>query len=424
MGRLGSSRINAGPWLCLLVLVGPLAGCAPEHDRPDVVLIVVDTLRRDHLSPYGSERPTPNVERLADRGQVFTNVHASYHQTTMSMGALFTGRTPSLESEDPASPLPWTGRNWCGMSRFRAGLEDTCIPQALATLAERLREAGYWTLGIATNRLLWEPAGYAQGFDRWIELGARQADLPRPILSATHSGRRVHEALEAASRDLPVGPLFLYVHYMDVHDWQVNFESYAEAVAHVDTELGMLLDLLEERGLLEDAVVFLTSDHGEILDEEHEGYLSEGHIGNPSFQPVLEIPLIVAPARFENVDRFLRSEDIPGLIAQAAGIGWAPDPSPVLHPDELFVSERAFLTYRKGRFKSSFHRKKLDKWALYDLETDPGEKKNLIQGERDVALEHLERVAALARGLAVERSGPDEMSEEDASRLRALGYLE
>ena len=71
-------------------------------DWKHIFLIVVDTLRRDHVSLYGDALRTPNMERLAAEGQVFDAATASFHQTTMSMAALFTGRTPSLEkSLDP-----------------------------------------------------------------------------------------------------------------------------------------------------------------------------------------------------------------------------------------------------------------------------------------------------------------------------------
>ena len=425
LGSLRATKPKYRGTVCLLLSVFVVVGCAPSDVPPKrIVLIVVDTLRRDHLSPYGSELPTPNIERLAEAGQVFTNVNASFHQTTMSMGALFTGRTPSIESEGPASTLAWMGRSWCGMARFFAGPEDTCVPQGLSTLAERLHDAGYWTLGAVSNRLLFAPSGYEQGFDSWIEVGTKRADLPRTILSAARSGERVYSAVEEATREIPDGPLFLYVHYMDVHDYKLNFPSYAAAVVHQDAQFGRLMKLLEERGLLEDAVVFLTSDHGEIVGEKHKGYLSMSHLGNPSFQPVLEIPLIVAPPRFEQTDRFLRSQDIGGLILQVAGASPIADATPLLDPNELFLTEFAFLTYRKGRFKSTLHRKKIGKWALYDLQNDPAEQTNLISTKTEIGVEHVRRAKMLAEKLATTPLGSTELSEEDAARLKALGYLE
>ncbi len=87
--------------LCLATGVA----CTPRAEGPPIVLVVVDTLRRDHVSVYGGKAFTPNIDRLAARGQVFTNAVSSFHQTTMSMGSLFTGRTPSLATGRAETPL-------------------------------------------------------------------------------------------------------------------------------------------------------------------------------------------------------------------------------------------------------------------------------------------------------------------------------
>jgi arylsulfatase A-like enzyme len=127
-------------------------------------VIVVDTLRADHLSPYGSSLSTPNVARLAARGQVFTNVTASFHQTSMSMGALFTGVTPSIESDRREKPLEWTGRTWCGMARFSTAADrEGCLPAGLDTLGAAMTRAGYHTVGVVSNPFLFRPAGFDRG---------------------------------------------------------------------------------------------------------------------------------------------------------------------------------------------------------------------------------------------------------------------
>ena len=80
--------------LPICLMLGACVRPVPER----IVLIVIDTLRRDALSCYGGSTPTPNIDGLAAQGQLFSNALGSFHQTTMSMGAMFTGRTPSLES--------------------------------------------------------------------------------------------------------------------------------------------------------------------------------------------------------------------------------------------------------------------------------------------------------------------------------------
>ncbi len=417
--------------LLFLLLAGALSiGCADRETSadapPNIVLIVVDTLRRDHVSAYGADIATPTMQGLADAGQVFTQLQASYHQTTMSMAALFTGRTPSIESGVVAEPLGWEGRHWCGMVRFAAGPEDSCVPQGLTTLAESLRDAGYWTAGVVANRLLFAPAGYDQGFDAWAEVGAERADLPRQVLVAARAAPLVNGALEKVLGDRPPGPAFVYVHYLDVHDYQTKLESYAEAVERFDVELSKALAILADAGLRgERTVLFLISDHGENLGELHWKGPVNHHFGNPSFQPLLDIPLIVSPAVFDEPSRLLRTRDVPGLVRSVAGLRpELADESELFAPDELFLSERDYITYRRGRYKAAFHRRKMGKWQLYDLETDPGETDNRIGEDREVGLEYLARVQELTAKLAAEDRGEGEISEEDASRLRALGYLE
>ena len=392
--------------------------------RRRIILIVVDTLRRDHVSPYGSAVVTPNVQRLADDGQVFSNAIASFHQTTMSMAALFTARMPSLETGDSKHPLSWNGSSWCGMARFAAGPEDTCVPQGLTTLAEELKNAGYTTVGVVSNRHLFRPAGYDQGFDEWIEVAVDDPHQIRKIRYRERSGFQVQKAVNEVLARVPDQPLFLYVHYMDAHDYGNRPETYPDAVSRADEHLGRLLDGLEERGLLADAVVFFTSDHGEILEESYRGYHTRSHNGNPSFQPVLEIPLIVAPTLFEDTDTLIRSQDVAGLVLRAAGIEAEPGPERAVARDELFLGELGYLTYRKGRFKSIFYRRQMRKWSLFDLDADPHESVNIIAREPEVGLQHLARVGELVKALAASGLGERGLSEEDRTRLRALGYLD
>jgi arylsulfatase A-like enzyme len=162
------------------VLFASQTACAPaseSHER--VILIVVDTLRRDHVWPYDPEAATPNIRRIAEKGRVFFNAQASFHQTTMSMAALFTGRTPSLETDARTRTLPWNGRNWCGLARFAGDEDDSCLPLGVATLAEDMRAEGLWTIGIASNVFLYRPAGFDRGFDDWVQLGGGRGDDQR-----------------------------------------------------------------------------------------------------------------------------------------------------------------------------------------------------------------------------------------------------
>jgi arylsulfatase A-like enzyme len=356
----------------------------------------------------------------------------------MAMAALFTGRTPSLDRGTLEPSLPWNGTTWCGLARFRDGADpaEACIPEALPTLAEMLRDAGYWTIGVASNEFLFEPSGFGRGFDDWNEVGTQQSE---PGLFRTRAAMRAHRtrtlehvqaAAEQALARRPSDRLFLYVHYMDVHDYGFRVaelegrrEGYAQAVARVDAAIGRLLETLATLDLLEGAVVIVTSDHGERIDEGHALPGTDGHMGNPTFQEVIEVPLVVAPPLPADAGRPLSHQDLFRLILAIAGAD-APA-APELAPGEVLIGERRFRTYLEagGRFKSVIRRSD-GALHLFDLERDPAERIDVAKSHPDVARRHLERVEELSRTLSATPTGVEGLSEGDRARLRALGYAE
>lgn len=407
---------------------------APPSPTPDLVaLIVVDTLRKDHVGVYGGSVPTPHLDALAARGQVFTNAFASFHQTTMSMGAIFTGLTPSIESDDPARPLPWNARTWSGMSRFRGDEPgDRCLPNGLPTLASAMRSAGYRTLAVVTNDLLFRPSGYDAGFESWVEI-ADEAERKRridagedPWRAASHqrTGPRVNKEVKRLLSEAPRDKVFLYVHFNDVHDYPIH-GSYADAVQALDRSLGELFDVLEATRWIEHARIVLTADHGEMLGGRHAippccGGI--GHSGNPSYSGVLEVPLVVSPATRRDPAIMIRGEDLLDLFAEIVPLEVERAKPRVLEPDELYLSELGFQTYQRGRWKM-LRRRANGETALIDLVTDPGETRDTSLDRPDVRAELQERIDVLARALAGARREDRGLSEDEAARLESLGYL-
>jgi len=421
-----------GRALFLVLAVASLSACGGERARPGeppqrLLLIVIDTLRRDFLSCYGSDNPTPNIDALAGRGQLYTRYMASFHQTSMSMGSLFTGRTPSLEQGAGATRLSWNSSTWCGLYRFsEQGEDELCLPPTLPTLAEVVRDSGYWTIGIPSNQFLFEPSGFSRGFDDWVEVGVgskKTGPLARLKLPGAAESRYFAQvnraALEAVDRR-PSDRFFLYVHYMDAHDYGGRGAvRYAKAVSSVDWAVGSLLEELRNRDLLDDTVVILTSDHGERIDERHALRGRAWHEGNPSFQELLHIPLIIAPGVDRDPDSFLRTEDLFQVIRSIVG---APGASaPELAPDELFLTELDFRTYLRGRFKSIARRDGAG-FHLFDLAADPHELRDVSSEHPDIEAQHRSRMEALVRKLGATRSAAGGMTEADRERLRSLGY--
>lgn len=415
-----------GSWL------GRSAPRPAAHELPEfssqprhVILIVADTLRADHVEKERTAS-TPNLDQLAARGRLYSNSYASYHQTTMSMAAMFTGRTPSLETGDRARRLGWDPRTWCGMARL-ASDGDSCVPEGLVTIAEELSAAGFRTVGIASNKLMFDPSGYSQGFETWLQVGDESEQW------ISWAGDRVNAAVRKALTEQDERNLFLYVHYMDAHDWIVREQpttleemraSYRDSVELLDRFVGHLLTDLAERGILQEAAVVFVSDHGESLGEAHLLPSTKTHFGNPSFKPVLRVPLIIAPALDLGDQPLVRSKDIPRILRRLAGLD-APSPARTsrLEPDEQFISEQRFQTYRRGRFKS-FAPRDSDEIYMVDIETDPRETRDVAARFPEIVEEHRARMESLTTSLASADVGEPAIPEEQLRRLRILGYIE
>jgi arylsulfatase A-like enzyme len=416
----------------VILLIGVQTTACGEREGPErIILIVADTLRRDFLSPYGAKLATPHLQQLADEGSVFENAISSFHQTTMSMSALFTGRTPSLETGDRSTILPWTSVGWCGLARLARSPDDTCIPRSLDTLAENLQAADYETIGVQSNRLIFQPYGYEQGFDTWIEVGEPESpdsQQSRRDEAKLRTGRSVNERVAEALRKRQSDRFFLYVHYIDSHDYGIREDlgSYEEGVRYIDWAVGDLLEKLRKDALLDNAVVIFTSDHGEYLGgtNDHPLPAIPGHFGNPSWESLLQVPLIISPPQPGDTTSLVRSQDLYSLIGQIAGLpaSAAADTA----EDEVFLTEQYRQTYRRGRWKSTWARRG-GSMALFDLHEDAGEKRDVAASHPDIVRQHRDRIAELTQSLATAtRENPIDttLTPDEENRLRALGYLE
>jgi arylsulfatase A-like enzyme len=169
-----------------------VAGCAGPS-RPNVLIVLIDTLRADRLGVYGNDRGlTPFLDTLASQGTLFERAYAPSCWTVPSVSSLFTSRYPSQHHM-----VTFTSR----------------LPESEVTLAERLRDAGWITGGFVANPNLQPEFGYGQGFDEW-----RVAPSEDPHMT---DGDRVRaqalEWLDRAWHPDSNQPVFLYVHYMEPH---------------------------------------------------------------------------------------------------------------------------------------------------------------------------------------------------------------
>jgi arylsulfatase A-like enzyme len=271
----------------------PLPASMP---RPlSIVLILVDTLRADHLGAYGYARPTsPRMDALARTGTVFLNGWAHAPSTRYSMPALFWGRFPSaVPFETCIGCKSWWPR----------------ISNRMRQIGEIAKSQGLMTGGLFTysyfDRL--EARGFERGFDVYDTSRARlHQNVAGPAESVGTSAKEITDDAVAFIERHAADPFFLVVHYYDPH---LSYQKHPEAPDFGDTELdiydneiwftdfhiGRLLDALAAQGVDEKTAVFLTGDHGEGLGER--GIKAHGYHLYP---PQTKVPFIARVPGFES----------------------------------------------------------------------------------------------------------------------------
>jgi arylsulfatase A-like enzyme len=297
------------PTAATATLAALAVGLVDTHERqPNVILVLVDTLRADHLSAFGySRRTSPEIDALAERGVAFSGAISQAPYTSKSIEALFTGDLPS-----PA-----------------AAVSTRELPEWRETLAEHFHAAGYQTGGFSGNPLVSRTTGYAQGFDTF----EMESLNYRPAVEMFEA------ALGWLGRRDRGRPFFLYVHCMDVHApyappesddlWRGDYEGpverktssnyvvgireagleaferetaarfggrdlerlvslYDASIHYFDRVFGAFYRELESSGRLRDTIVVLVADHGEEFMEHG----SLGH-GRTLFDHQVRVPLLV-----------------------------------------------------------------------------------------------------------------------------------
>jgi arylsulfatase A-like enzyme/Tfp pilus assembly protein PilF len=424
----------------LLALAGVLAsGCGgPGPPAPDgasgvpgnVLLITLDTLRADRLGCYGhAGAETPHLDALAARGLRFEQAATVMPLTLPAHSSLMTGTYPAHH-----------------------GVRDNggfYLGDEARTLAEVLRDAGYRTGGFVSAFVLDSRWGIAQGFDRFFDdfdladfddaMG--MDDIQRP------GSVTVDEALEWLDDEDP-RPFFAWLHLYDPHTpyeapepYRSRFPAtrsgaYDAEIAWTDSQVGRLLAALDAAGRLDDTLVAVAGDHGEMLGEH--GEITHGFF---VYDAAVRIPLILAgpgiPAA-EVADQVRIVDVLPTVLARLG----LPVPEAVQGVDllPLAAGERLRLVAHSESWFPRYHygwselqsiqdgRYKLIKAPrreLYDLEADPEEQRNLAEEQADLAdrMEGaLDQLLAEVTGDAAGR-GPQPVDAETAERLQALGYL-
>lgn len=460
MRRLGSRTTLAALGLALLLAGAP--GCSgPEG--PSVLLISLDTVRRDHLSVYGYERPTsPGLERLAERAVVFEEAITSSTQTSPAHGSFLTGLDPHVHGSE---------------------MNGTPIDGEATTAAELFAERGFATAAFVSG---YPMRAADSGLDRGFAVYDDAFQGPRRRGQET-VGRAVAWLAER-DRD---EPWFLFLHLYDAHgpylpppDYPVRFPPEEPPrpverlpayqllhdregrplldmngyIARYDTMIRYQDDLvawLLERLDLERTAVVVVSDHGETLDER---YRILDH-GGQAFDEQVRIPLLVAAPGIEGERRLpglvrgvdlmptlleLGGVDVPGDLSPApAGrslvsrLRGEPGASPARrafstaypfdqrHDDRGYElsKERPILSLRTGRWKLiSYPGADGPYLELYDLQADPGEEHDRSEDDPESVERMLPELEEWYRPRR-DFPGPEGLDPDAREALESLGYV-
>jgi arylsulfatase len=453
---------NATARLSLAALIAAL-GCAqePQLDTKvpavkNVIIVLVDTLRADHMSTYGYERRTsPSIDRFAKGAAVFEHARSQAACTFPSVNSLLTSRYPDVFA--------------------RQGKRQFGIPAEYPAIAEILNDRGYYTVAVSQSPVVRNKpskhnpnGGFGRGFDRFVEGCVWRGH-------GACLNRKIFEELELIER-----PFFLYLHYMEPHapyshppgyrlkftgeydgfdfirdgnpkpigkmiydngpkydigdrDIQHLIDLYDDEIRYFDVIFNKLLRKLEEHGILDETMIVFASDHGEE-------FLEHGHVTHCRgvWDTVTRVPLMfkipgVEGQRFgaavENLDIVPTILDYLAIDSEGLGLE-GKSLRPMIEGREeptmfAFAKQTEYRSADDGRFHLILDAGK-DHLTLFDLKQDPLEQDDLfdpahpelgpLKTALDEWLEMTDRRLSLRLSLAADRAKEEE--------LRALGYLE
>ncbi len=377
---------------------------AEQHHR-HVLLIGVDTLRRDSLTPYGAASEiTPNLQELAETSTTFDQARSQAPWTLPSFASMITGRLPS-----EISAMIYTGY----------------LPERNVTIGELLLTEGYATATICSNTWLGNPqSGFHQGMEEmWFRYNASASDSVEKTKDfiARSNGRDWFCFLHIIDPHVPYAPPMEFVElfcdpaytglnayaYGSVEDWKSgeitpepdelaqSRNLYDGEVAYTDRALGDLFDYLEETELIDDTLIIFASDHGEEFFDH--GGCEHGHT---QYDELVHMPLIVRGTGFPQGERFsnpVGNTDIVPTILEYTGLEMPGN----LAGNPLQEAVRGTLDNSRLIFGEDNSRGDPRKFAvewpykcilnfvtgevrLYDLENDPGETVNISEEHPDL----------------------------------------
>ncbi|OGD26294.1 MAG: hypothetical protein A2Y56_13345 [Candidatus Aminicenantes bacterium RBG_13_63_10] len=442
--------------LAALILL-PAPGCRGPREKRGIVLIVLDSLRRDHLSHFGYGRPTsPFLDDLMSRGVLFRNAYSTASQTVPSVSSMLTGLYPYRHG----SHFFRSGQSYHPTRPVEAG-GLPMMKESNLLLAEVFKKHGFRTAAVSANPGIRDIYGFAQGVElfRYIDCFAESSQ-------GVCDGATVNALFKKdVLPEIRGHDFFVYLHYMDVHypyykpnsfrgrfreyqgepfyvngpappltaeELEYSKACYDEGIVYLDSVIKNLFDILEREGLLASTLVAVVSDHGdEFL--EHGGL---GH-GTTCYNELIHSFLLLSHPRLaaRRVEAPVSLADVFPALLEWAGIetpeggdgaslhGYFTGPESAGDGGgRVFFAE---LGDRKAvidgplKFIADFDLKTEE---LYNLEVDPGENDNLAPLRPEETARYKAKLITLFRRMALSYSETP-LSEQERQNLRSLGYI-
>jgi arylsulfatase A-like enzyme len=476
--------------LALLAIVGGVAGTRTFDaddlaQRPNVLLIVLDTVRADRMSSYGYGRQTtPELDAFAAEGIRFSNFYSTSSWTVPSHASIFTGLYPIQHG---------------------ATQENLSLSNRFGTLAETLDNAGYQTFAASQNPYVSDTVNLAQGFTEFAALWRKWIDPDGTIREAAKEQHLVNEAFEQYLATAPGDrPFFAFLNYIDAHlptappepflsdflragvdrdhalevgrkrwsryyvgmsasqhDFEVLSDLYDAEMAYMSFTLDKLFASLRRDGRFDNTLIIVTSDHGEQLgDHDHLGHSFALYNTTVQVPLIMRLPMNKEGGRVD--DRMGQLVDLFPTILEATGVSYdesvvqglnllgdTRDWSRAAVFSEYYYPTQALAMYAdedpelvadglqqyQRRLRAVEANGKRLIWSstgdheLYDTASDPGETQNRFHDWPDVAAEMMAMLDAAiieyGNGAQATRTAVDvpDLDAETEDALRALGYI-
>jgi arylsulfatase A-like enzyme/Flp pilus assembly protein TadD len=420
------------------------AAAKPHTTKPSVILITIDTLRADHVGCYGAQMvKTPTLDALARDGVVFERAISQVPLTWPSHAVILTGTYP-----------------------FQNGVQDFTgqpLAQQFRTVAQAFQHAGYATGAVVSAFVLDRSWGLARGFDFYDDAFSAEAFEKNDVgLVERPAGESVAHAIAWLKKN-PRRPFFLWLHLYDPHSpydspepYRSDYRSHAYdgAIAYADHELGNLMAWLRQSHLYDSSLIVVLSDHGESLGEH-----GEDEHGFFVYNATVHVPLIVKAPAGSGIAAGRRPEPVetaavaPTLL-RMAGVRDSADSIEAQFQSQALLGKNSGKTSDKSQaatqaekdsaYSETFYPFSSFGWSplhaleserfhfidapqpeLYDLQTDPGETRNIAADQpATVAVLQQKMKAFLAHNpFARQDAGPGNLSPDAQEKLRAMGYF-